>query len=76
MFAGDFLYVASDVQIFAVDLNTQQQALTLALGQMGDSVAVRLGVTRPFAPQEGPGRTPGLCWLMADGFFSLTDPQS
>ena len=55
---------------------TQQQALAWAVGQMGDIVAVRLGVTRPFAPQEGAGRTPGLCWLMADGFFSLTDPQS
>ena len=43
---------------------------------MGDTVAVRLGITRPFTPQEGAGRTPGLCWLMADGFFSLTDPQS
>ena len=33
-------------------------------------VAVRLGLLRSFA--SGPGE--GVCWLMADGFFSLTDP--
>src|SRR5262249_3586324 len=53
-----------------------KQALETAIGQMGDTVAVRLGVSRSFAPQEGAGRTSGLCWLMADGFFSFSDPQS
>ena len=33
----------------------------------------RLGLSRPF--QATPGRGEGVCWLMADGFFSLTDPQ-
>src|SRR5262249_7394954 len=68
-------FLLQQAEAAGTDPVTQQQALAWAVGQMGDTVAVRLGVTRPFAPQEGPGRTPGLCWLMADGFFSLTDPQ-
>jgi hypothetical protein len=30
-------------------------------------------LSRPFAPRPDCG--PGYCWLMADGFFSLADPQ-
>lgn len=47
--------------------------LTAAVRQMGEPVAVRLGLSRAF-----PGRAdqPGMCWVMADGFFSLVDPQS
>jgi hypothetical protein len=40
--------------------------------QMGETVAVRLGLSRPFASQG----QPPLCWLMANGFFSLDDPQT
>jgi hypothetical protein len=57
------------------DLATRKQTLAWAVGQMGETVAVRLGVSRSFAPAEGAGRASGLCWLMADGFFSLADPQ-
>jgi len=57
------------------DLATRKQALAWAVGQMGETVAVRLGVSRSFAPAEEAGRASGLCWLMADGFFSLADPQ-
>jgi hypothetical protein len=39
---------------------------------MGGDVAVRLGLSRPF--QGGEQRT-AACWLMADGFFSMSDPQ-
>jgi hypothetical protein len=39
---------------------------------MGDQVAVRLGLSRAFNSRSG---EPGVCWLMADGFFSLTEPQ-
>ncbi len=39
--------------------------------QMGDRVAVRRGLSRPFA-HEG---APPVCWLMANGFFSMADPQ-
>src|SRR5262249_22121474 len=47
--------------------------LTLAVSQMGEQVAVRLGLPRSF--QATPARAEGVCWLMADGFFSLNDPQ-
>jgi hypothetical protein len=56
------------------DLAGQQQELQRAVQQMGDQVAVRLGLSRSF--QGEPGRSPAVCWLMADGFFSFTDPQS
>jgi hypothetical protein len=51
----------------------REQALTLALRQMGPRVAVRLGLSRAF--QGTANRSSGLCYLMADGFFSLADPQ-
>jgi hypothetical protein len=46
-------------------------ALERVVGQMGPQVAVRLGLSRPF---QATGRGPGACWLMADGFYCLTDP--
>jgi hypothetical protein len=55
----------------AKDPEGQTQALTEAVRQMGERVAVRLGLSRGF--QSG---VTLLCWLMADGFFSLADPQS
>jgi hypothetical protein len=51
----------------------QAEALTRAVRQMGAQVVVRLGLSRAF--QGTATRSPGVCWLMADGFFSLTDPQ-
>ncbi len=51
----------------------RRRALELAVRQMGPQVVVRLGLSRPF--QATPARAAGACWLMADGFFSLTDPQ-
>jgi len=41
---------------------------------LGEQVAVRLGLSRPFQPEDGQGVP--RCWLMADGFFSLADPQA
>jgi hypothetical protein len=58
----------------ATDPQGQAQALTEAVRQMGEQVAVRLGLARPWKPPDGDG--PARCWLMADGFFSLADPQS
>jgi hypothetical protein len=49
------------------------RALELALRQMGDPVAVRLGLSRAFEPALGRGR--GRCWLMVDGIFSLSNPE-
>jgi hypothetical protein len=57
----------------ATDLDGRVRALHRAVGQMGEQVVVRLGLSRAF--QAAPGRFEGVCWLMADGFFSLTDPQ-
>jgi hypothetical protein len=47
--------------------------LKRAVREMGPKVAVRLGLSRPFDGLRSKG--PNLCWLMADGFFSLMDPQ-
>jgi hypothetical protein len=69
------------------DPQARMTALTEAVRAMGASVVVRLGLTRPFAPAGQPPRplreaegkagdhVEGLCWLMADGFFSWHDPQ-
>lgn len=60
------------VETLGQDLNQRSQALTALVRRMGEQVAVRLGLSRPFqAHSSGPAS----CWLMADGFFSLTDPQ-
>jgi hypothetical protein len=56
------------------DLDARLGALREAVRAMGTSVVVRLGLSRAF--QGLPGRSPARCWLMADGFFSLDDPQS
>ena len=53
-------------------LDKQIEALNHGVRQMGDQVAVRLGLSRAFRTRDG---EPGACWLMADGFFSLSEPQ-
>jgi hypothetical protein len=55
------------------DLKGRVEVLAQAVRQMGATVAVRLGLSRSF--QGNPGRAPAACWLMADGFFSATDPE-
>jgi hypothetical protein len=57
----------------AVDPVAQARALGDAVRGMGEQVLVRLGLSRPFVSEPGQGE--GVCWLMADGFFSLTDPK-
>ena len=54
-------------------LDAQIGTLNAAVRRMGETVAVRLGLSRAFEHQDAPG--PALCWLMADGFFSLAAPQ-
>ena len=54
------------------DPGRQIAALNTTVMQMGERVAVRLGLSRPF---QSDTRQPAMCWLMADGFFSLHDPQ-
>lgn len=48
-------------------------ALTQAIRQMDDQLAVRLGLTRP---RSMTASAAAVCWLMVDGLFSLSDPQS
>jgi hypothetical protein len=55
------------------DLDGQVAALNTAVQEMGDPLALRLGLSRPF--QGTAEQASGQCWLMADGFFSLGNPQ-
>jgi hypothetical protein len=57
----------------AEDLEGRLAALSRAVQAMGPRVAVRLGVSRAFPTAEA--AKAAACWLMADGFFSLDDPQ-
>jgi hypothetical protein len=57
----------------ARNLTEQVRALQQEVRQMGETVAVRLGLSRPFAAAEG---EEGKCWLMVDGIFSLAEPQT
>lgn len=57
----------------AADLQQRAAHLNQTVRRMGERVAVRLGLTRPFQTQTAAGSA--ACWLMADSFFSLTDPQ-
>jgi hypothetical protein len=56
------------------DLAGRANLLNLAVQQMGTHLAVRLGLSRAFATGSRPSAA--VCWLMADGFFSWTEPQS
>jgi hypothetical protein len=47
-------------------------ALQSRVDRMGDPIAVRLGLSRPFSATTN-GRN--VCWLMADGFFSFNSPE-
>ena len=54
------------------DLGQRNRFLDTTVRQMGEQVAVRLGLSRPFQVRTD---EPGRCWLMADGFFPLADSQ-
>lgn len=54
-------------------IDGQLHALEQAVRGMGDPLALRLGLSRPFAAAAD--GTQAFCWLMADGFFSLADPR-
>jgi hypothetical protein len=60
------------VERAASDLEQRIKILNAGVQQMGELIAVRLGLSRSF---QGRADQPGMCWLMADGFFSLSDPQ-
>jgi hypothetical protein len=54
------------------DIVQRLKILDTAVQQMGEQIAMRLGLSRPFAGGTDPRPQ---CWVMADGFFSLLDPQ-
>jgi hypothetical protein len=63
----------SQAEAATTDLRQQVEFLAAAIKKMGAHVAVRLGLSRPFAARAD--CAPSYCWLMADGFFSLENPQ-
>jgi hypothetical protein len=65
-------FLLQRAEIAADEVYGRIRALTLAVQQMGERIAVRLGLSRSF--QATPGRAESVCWLMADGFFSINDP--
>jgi hypothetical protein len=58
----------------SANLTALVRALDAAVDEMGDQVAVRLGLSRPF--QNDTGRDLRACWLMTNGIFSWADPQA
>lgn len=60
-------HLLSAAERASIDPAGRLRALETAVAGMGGTVAVRLGLSRADDGQQ--------CWLMADGFFSLTDPQ-
>jgi hypothetical protein len=66
-------FLLQRAELASPNLDGQARAMTLAVRQMGRQVVVRLGLSRAFP--STPVRGPGVCWLMADGFFSFIDPQ-
>lgn len=65
-------FLLSRAEKESADVDGQLGALARAVRAMGATVVVRLGLSRSFVSTTG---QPGKCWLMADGFFSLEDPQ-
>jgi hypothetical protein len=52
-------------------LDGQLRFVQKAVRDMGEQIAIRVGLSRPYAPPGGEAR----CSLMADGFFSLAEPM-
>lgn len=57
----------------ATNLTALVRHLGEAVQAMGEQLAVRLGLSRPFANEREPAGE--VCWLMINGMFSLADPQ-
>jgi hypothetical protein len=66
-------FLLQRAELASPNLDAQARAMTLAVRQMGSQVVVRLGLSRAF--QGTATRSTGVCWLLADGFFSFNDPQ-
>ncbi len=67
-------FLIERVQRAAATVEGQWQALTRLVAQMGERLAVRVGLSRAYSATGND--EDAVCWLMADGFFSIRDPQS
>ena len=61
------------VRHMSPQLEGQVKLLTSMVAEMGRAVAVRLGLSRAYSA-TGKDED-AVCWLMADGFFSMDNPQ-
>jgi hypothetical protein len=66
-------FLIERVRQAAATVEGQWQALTSMVGEMGQRVAVRVGLSRAYSA-TGKDED-AACWLMADGFFSTANPQ-
>jgi hypothetical protein len=57
----------------ATNLTALARNLEALVRGINETLAVRLGLSRPFRYE--PGHGPEACWLMIDGFFSMVDPE-
>ncbi len=64
-------FLVTRAEAAAPDMDGRLRFVQEAVRAMGDLIAIRVGLSRPFSPAGGEAR----CWLMADGFFSLTEPM-
>jgi hypothetical protein len=77
---GDRLLPEKDNRVFkrceagGTSVTERANRLNRYIEQMGGKIAVRLGLSRAF--QGRPSGQKGVCWLMADGFFSFSNPQT
>lgn len=67
-------FLLTAAELAGTDVDVRKRELERIVVQMGEHLVVRIGLTRPFASQGG--TQAAVCWLMADGFFSLDDPQA
>jgi hypothetical protein len=78
LLAGHWLPVKDHLLLLEAEQSATTPAamverLFQAVQRMGEQLAVRLGLSRSFQGRSQQG--PAMCWLMADGIFSLADPQ-
>lgn len=68
-------FLLKSAELAGEEMPSRLRELERLIGQMGERIAVRLGLTRPYAPNGTSQPAARVCWLMADGFFSMDDPQ-
>jgi hypothetical protein len=66
-------FLIEHVRRTVASVDGQWRALSALVGEMGERVAVRVGLSRAYSATGKDADA--VCWLMADGFFSATSPQ-